>query len=670
MYAPIIALLDKLRFSAKFSVIFLLILIPAVLTIVEHYVEMNASLSQLTTQQHGVKYLQKSQELLKFIPQHRGLSQGFLKGQSDLKGKLEALQNKVDQAFNALEKVDQNVSKALAITSPLGNLKKDWQLIKSKAFSYKPADSFAEHTQLINNIMQLQESIAGETRLLKSDNDSVYHLTRIAVDVIPVLTENMGQARGRGTGVAAAGQLSDGLRSGISTNAGAIKFNEKRFEIYWDDFTAGNDIRLGQMNNLKANASDNILTFRNLINRELLDTNSISIKPTDFFAAGTQAINATFELQTAIYKNLANYFENQVTEQQSYGYMVMAFTVLIPLLSAYIFAGLYKSIQKSVDHLHDAADKIANGDLSTQVSINSRDEFAELGQSFNEIASGLQTLISAITRSTTELSGSASSLSSISNSTREAVTYQKDQLTHIATAMQEMSATASEIAHNASSSADSARTASSQVETGQTTINRSVSSMQTLHSNVSQAATVIEELAADSQAIGSVLDVIKGIAEQTNLLALNAAIEAARAGEQGRGFAVVADEVRNLASKTQESTREIENMIENLQSAAKHATNSMKESQQHATDSVETVQNAREAFMAIASSFTHISDMTAQIATAAEEQSVTVEEINRNVAASNTAIGSATDDAIKTNEASQKVASLAEELNREAQKFH
>ncbi len=670
MFAPITLILDRLRFPGKFALIFLFILVPAVIFAISTYLDMQTKTAAIDRQHLGVDYLEKTQPLLKFIPQHRGLSQGFLKGQSELKGKLVELQGKVNAAMLDLEKFDGEFSKTLGISSPMENIFSEWKSIQSKAFNYQPADSFKEHTALITTIIRLQEKIADISRLLKSDHESIYLLTRIAVDVVPNFTENMGQARGRGTGVAAAKKFTPELFTGISSNKSNIQVMEGRLAHFWGLFTAEKSPYVEQLTPIHKQALTSIRTFRETIDSRLLQPDTITIEPGNYFDIGTKAIGDTFALQSAIYENMAEFLHEKHDEMARKTLLVMLMDILIPLLIAYIFAGLYKSIVSKLDQIHDAAEQLASGDLSAQLNIDSRDELGELSASFNDISTGLKKLTGAISHSTQELSESARSLNDIAGRTNSAVTYQKDQLTQIATAIEEMSATASDIANNAVSSAASAQGANSQVTEGQQTINNSVDSIQTLAGNVEHAAGVIRELAADSESIGSVLDVIKGIAEQTNLLALNAAIEAARAGEQGRGFAVVADEVRNLASKTQDSTQEIEAMIAALQAAAKQATASMEESQEHAQSSVGTVLNAREAFDAIATSFSHISDMTTQIATAAEEQSVTVEEINRNVAASNEAIATASEDAMQTTQASHQVAALANELKEESERFH
>ncbi len=649
--------------------IFMLILIPALAVIVKTYMDISAAAYVIEKQQLGIDYLGRTQTLLKFIPQHRGLSQGFLKGKAELKERLQELQGKVDKGMQELEAIDAQFVETLGIASPMGDLQAQWKQIKRNAFTYQPAASFKDHTGLINNIMRLQETVTDSSELLKADDQSVYILTRIAVDIVPYFTENMGQARGRGTGAAAAKNIPQKLYTGISNNRDNIEGYIGRFDNFWTHFENEDTSSFKEVINAKQSALKSIQGFIDVIGTELLDAAEIKIEPTRYFETGTAAINNTFKLQTAIYDSLHNFLTSKHENSSVQNFSVMLAVILVTLLGAYLFIGLYRSIEVKIVHLRQAAERLAGGDLSGEVNITSNDELHELGDSFNRIIAGMRKLMGSIVNSTESLSGSSSSLNTIAERTSDAVNYQKDQLTQIATAMQEMSATASEIAGNASGSADATRAANTQVVDGQSTINDSVNGIQQLAGNVEQATQVINELARDSEAIGSVLDVIKGIAEQTNLLALNAAIEAARAGEQGRGFAVVADEVRNLASKTQESTREIESMIEVLQNAANQATASMQISRDHATASVETVQHAREAFNAIAHTFTTISDMTTQIATAAEEQSITVEEINRNVAAANDAIGVASDDATQTMQASNEVATLADELKAEARQF-
>ena len=223
-----------------------------------------------------------------------------------------------------------------------------------------------------------------------------------------------------------------------------------------------------------------------------------------------------------------------------------------------------------------------------------------------------------------------------------------------------MAHTAADVAQNAEMASHSARESDEHTNQGKTVVNEAMGAINTLADHIGNAGSVINELEQDSQNIGTIIDVIQGVAEQTNLLALNAAIEAARAGEQGRGFAVVADEVRTLASRTQESTEEIVTMISRIQSGAKQAVSVMYESREQAANSVRQVESAGESLEAITQAVANITNMNIQIATAAEEQSATSEEVNRNIT-------SIKDAANSTAEEAQNAQAIGNQLNKQIQ---
>ena len=251
--------------------------------------------------------------------------------------------------------------------------------------------------------------------------------------------------------------------------------------------------------------------------------------------------------------------------------------------------------------------------------------------------------------------------SNITQQTEQDMRNQMSEVEQVATAMNEMTATVHEVAQNAALTASSTESADQEVINGKNIVDDTINRINGLADEVEKAVQTINKLAEDTDQIGSVVDVIRGVSEQTNLLALNAAIEAARAGEQGRGFAVVADEVRTLASRTQDATSEIQSMIESLQLSAKQASEVMVKSQESANGSVEQARAAGQSLETITSAVKTITDMSAQIATAAEEQSAVSEEINRNIIN----ISTATDQTLNaTQEASQANSKLADATTR------
>jgi methyl-accepting chemotaxis protein len=278
-----------------------------------------------------------------------------------------------------------------------------------------------------------------------------------------------------------------------------------------------------------------------------------------------------------------------------------------------------------------------------------------MGSSLKSLVESLGTQVAQIHAHAGHLSGAAEELSIVTGQTNDGVQEQQKDTDQVATAINEMSATVQEVAKNAESAAEAARHADDETRNGQQVVSQTMSEIDTLAREIERATAVIHKLESDSENIGSVMDVIRGIAEQTNLLALNAAIEAARAGEQGRGFAVVADEVRVLASRTQESTQEIQEMIERLQSGASEAVNAMNESQAKAQGTVEQAAKAGTSLETIAKSVSNINEMNTQIASASEEQSAVAEQINSSIV-------NISKIAVKTSEGAQSTAKASESL--------
>ena len=336
-------------------------------------------------------------------------------------------------------------------------------------------------------------------------------------------------------------------------------------------------------------------------------------------------------------------------------------------------AGLYWYMTRSFRPLETviaSVNHIANGDLTTRIEgIESKDETGQLLTATRSMASGLHNLISEVSGSTAQLSAAAEEMSVITEQSKRGTQHQLSEIDQVATAMNEMAATVQEVARNASGAADAASRAHNEAQNGRKVVSETMQAIDAVANEVETAADVIHKLDADSTSIGTVLDVIKGIAEQTNLLALNAAIEAARAGEQGRGFAVVADEVRTLATRTQESTQEIQKMIEQLQQGAKSAVQVMSEGRTRAQASVEQAARAGQSLDSIVSAVGTINDMNTQIASAAEEQGAVAEEINRNIVTISQIANQTATGAEQTAKAGQELAQLAGRLQSVVGRF-
>ena len=313
--------------------------------------------------------------------------------------------------------------------------------------------------------------------------------------------------------------------------------------------------------------------------------------------------------------------------------VAQVFTVALIVLLLGIFAAILitRQITRPLNATVIAARRIADGDLTNDISTTRQDELGLLQNTMQHMTVSLRTLIGGISNGVTQIATASEELSAVSEQTSAGVTHQKMEVDQVATAMNQMASTVQEVAQNTEDASQAARLASDRAAHGSSVVQHATREISQLAGEVGQLGHAMQRLIQDSDKIGGVIDVIKAVAEQTNLLALNAAIEAARAGEQGRGFAVVADEVRSLAQRTQQSTTEIEALIQALQHGTGAASDLMDASRQRTEGTVELARQAEQALVEITRSISTIEQMSQQISAAAEEQSAVTDEINRSV---------------------------------------
>lgn len=348
-----------------------------------------------------------------------------------------------------------------------------------------------------------------------------------------------------------------------------------------------------------------------------------------------QIRDALQKLTTDTVKSVENLMASQVVaaNNEKSNAIIQLFSVaLVVLLLGVLAAALItRQITRPLNDSVIAARRIADGDLTYDIGTDRKDELGLLQNTMQHMTSSLRELIGGIGQGITQIATAAEELSAATEQTSAGVTQQKLEVDQVATAMNEMASTVQEVAQNTEDASRAARQATERAAHGSTVVQHATKEISQLSGEVGQLGVAMQRLTHDSDKIGSVIDVIKAVAEQTNLLALNAAIEAARAGEQGRGFAVVADEVRSLAQRTQSSTTEIEALIQALQHGTVEASSLMDASMRRTEGTVELARQAEQALVEITRSIGTIEQMSQQISAAAEEQSAVTDEINRSV---------------------------------------
>ncbi len=350
------------------------------------------------------------------------------------------------------------------------------------------------------------------------------------------------------------------------------------------------------------------------------------------------------------------------------GVMVGVIMTLVLALSGFLIGN---SITRNIAVVVYSLKEMANGEgnLSARLKSESNDEIGVLVDSFNTFVSKIQRVIVEVTGSTDRVAEAANEMMAVSEASARGMNVQQQEIEQVVSAMAEMTGSVESVSKSAGRAADMANGARTEANDGKAVVEENMQAIDRLAGEVEHAAEVIQELDSHSESIGKVLSVIRDIAEQTNLLALNAAIEAARAGEQGRGFAVVADEVRTLATRTHESTREINDMINRLQAGTRNAVKTMKQGREQAQLSVSHASRVREYLDRITQEVEDISDMNVQIASAAEEQSAVVREINNNIVNLEQVVTEGTEGASVAEQGSENLATLAQQLTTQVSVF-
>nr|WP_262417104.1 methyl-accepting chemotaxis protein [Pseudomonas sp. SH10-3B] len=518
--------------------------------------------------------------------------------------------------------------------------------------------------KLLNQAQMLSQIIASQSGLSRDPQSDLRQLSELITSVTPQVTQTLGEGRAMGAYSLGQGFLNSSSSTRFDELLQQLEKLQAEYGLKLHDALGTSTAALAVLDGLAKASNASLKQGSELFEEQVVMAETLDAPWQGFYDSVSQLMDHTYQLNDATLIFLGQQLEQRLAQNRTHMVVLVSALTAVFLLIFYLYAGFYASTRTTLRRLGTMMDKVAAGDMTVTFVAHSRDELGDLGQVFNGTVAKIHDLIERVGHTVSQVELQAGQVETVSARSNQAVSGQRMQIEQVATAMNQMSSTAQEVARSAAAAVGSAHSVNDETVNGRGLVQSQQGSIARLASEIDQSVRVINQLAIDSQSISSVLEVIKSIAEQTNLLALNAAIEAARAGEQGRGFAVVADEVRTLARRTQHSTEEIEQMISRLHSGVAAAVKAMGSSHEMASGTVEQSDKVQQALENILGAVGMIVDQNQQIAAAVEQQTAVAHDIDRNIVEINRAGEHAAQGAHQTEAASRQLSIQVIELKQ------
>ncbi|MGL5495604.1 MAG: methyl-accepting chemotaxis protein, partial [Aeromonas sobria] len=536
---------------------------------------------------------------------------------------LKAAAQAVDQSLQAFAGTRQN-------NPSFEVLQQGWAALQSEAGKLEVEQSNLRHDKLLTGVRHLYKHITASSSLIQDPALGTYYMVILTSERLPQLRDLLAQVRDRAATIADFGLFQAEGYSGLRFRLDLINATLQELEA---DLTLLYQIEpayraeLGQQTDaLMQLVRQGVETMENKMMKDQL----VQLSTKEVQALGDNMDGAITALAGQVRQRLEADLHQRLEANQHHFWWVTAPLTASLLLYLYLMIGAYLSLRETVGRVRDIAARVNARDLSQHIEIVGQDELAAISRDYNVTLETLRTLMLRVRENGVTVVESATDIEARTCRSQEVIADQQGETHQVATAIKELAATSQDMAGNALQAARMTQEAQNVVGQGEDVVERTIKAIDHINREVLRTADTIGQLEQQCSQIGGVISVIRGIAEQTNLLALNAAIEAARAGEQGRGFAVVADEVRSLANRTQGATVEIQQMIEQLQSGARASVTAMSAASHEAQEGVGLAQEAKQAFGAITEKVDRMVDTNAIIASAIEQQGAVVNEIERN----------------------------------------
>ncbi|MBL0609826.1 methyl-accepting chemotaxis protein [Aeromonas jandaei] len=663
IFNPAIRLGNQLSFKYKFLLWSCLMLLPLAYSMANLLGRLQDDNEQARKELAGVINLAPVPAIEQALLTHRNLVTQHAYEQNPVgEDKVKAAAQAVDDSLRAFADTRQE-------NPAFDALKQGWAALQSEGSKLEVDQSNLRHDKLLTEVRHLYKNITAASSLIQDPALGTYYMVILTSERLPQLRDLLAQVRDRAATIADFGLFQAEGYSGLRFRLDLINATLQELEA---DLTLLYQIEpayraeLGQQTDaLLQQVRQGVDTMENKMMKDQL----VQLSTKEVLALGDGLDNTITKLAGQVRQRLEADLHQRMAANQRHFWWVTAPLTAILLLYIYLMIGAYLSLRDTVGRVREIAARVNAQDLSQHIEIVGQDELAAISRDYNITLETLRTLMRRVRENGVTVVESATEIEDRTCRSQEVIAAQQGETHQVATAIKELAATSQDMAGNALQAARMTQEAQQVVGQGEAVVDRTIKAIDHINREVLRTAESIGQLEQQCSQIGGVISVIRGIAEQTNLLALNAAIEAARAGEQGRGFAVVADEVRSLASRTQGATVEIQQMIEQLQSGARASVNAMSAASREAQEGVGLAQEAQHAFGAITEKVDRMVDTNAIIASAIEQQGAVVNEIERNVVRISDGSDEALQVANEARDAARQIHQLTEQLRSMVQSF-
>lgn len=631
LLAPVLRVFRHLNWNIKFALVGgIALVVMSILVVLSGHSELDAW-KGAQDEELGLKVFEPSLGILIQLQQHRGMSAGALGGNASMRANLEKKRLEVEEAARRFEQSIDTTPKEWALKAAASAIRQQWNELRDKGLSLTGPQNFAAHTKAINDLIAFINELDNASALALDPETGTYYAIAAVTMHMPEVSERLGKLRGMVNGILAAKQIDDAQKEALASLSGELGMSWSQMRHALDFATRDNPTARQEYESFAAKMDAQISAARQLTRDEILSAR-FAIEPADWWQRITGTIDLLVsETRTALIPGLSEQLKARAEQARNLTFLVFGASAFGGLLILLGLSALYQNLDEGLTAIRAGTHALSAGDLTHRIKMTSSDELGKVAEDFNTMCEHVETVLKTVIGHASRVQAASSSLQATAAAVSNDAEQQSGAASAMAAAVEQMAVSLGEITHHAAATEQASAKSRSEASAGQAIVSQVVTEMASIATVVESNASLIRKLGERSAEIAHMIAVIHEIADQTNLLALNAAIEAARAGEQGRGFAVVADEVRKLAERTSLASREIVQTVDAISSGTEDAAQGMDQGVSKVQRGMQLSLSSGDHMQAVCGSADLVSASISEIGNALREHGSTNENVAQNV---------------------------------------